>query len=235
MIAAALLLALSACGGSAPPPVRGAGERGEERVSNGCRIAILGGPGANPSTGLVGWLDTEGAVTRIHAAGSEGPLVASTLAGFDVVIVDWLARTYSPEESHVLLKWVQDGGGLFVLSGHDSGASIDRHASLLAQLGVGFDVARGALDGPAVVLSAGPAREVGATLPFYGGLVVTSAELEPLAVVGSDVVAVGGPVVAGRAVVFGDEWIAFDSEWTGTPAVPRFWAASLAWLSPRCE
>lgn len=231
---AALVLALSACGGSAPPPVHRADERAGERASNGCRIAILGGPGANPSARLVGFLESEGAVTRVHAAGTEGPLVASTLAGFDVVVVDWLARTYSPEESHVLLKWAQDGGGLFVLSGHDSGASIDRHASLLAQLGVGFDVARGALDGPAV-LSAGPASEVGATLPFYGGLVVTSTELQALAVVGTDVVAVGGPVGAGRALVFGDEWIAFDSEWTGTPAVPRFWAASLAWLAPRCD
>ena len=210
----------------------------------GCRrIGIMGAPGANPSSNFQAWLEMQGAIaTRFHAAASAPALSRAELETFDLVVVDWLQRTYSVEEATTLADWVRAGGALMVMTGHDSGASADRHVSLLASLGPSYDLAAGPINGPATLLAhptTATADGTG-TLPpvtFNGGLRTTvpaelAADIVPMAVIGSEVVGVAGPLGAGRVLLFGDEWIEFDSEWSTMPPIPQLWLNTVRWLSP---
>jgi hypothetical protein len=210
----------------------------------GCRrIGIMGAPGANPSANFQAWLEMQGAiVTRFHDTASAPMLARVLLETFDLVIVDWLQRTYATEEAMVLSDWVNAGGALMVMTGHDSGATADRHVSLLATLGPTFDLAAGPLDGPAMLLPhpSTMTADGSGTLPpvtFYGGLrtVVPSelaAAIVPMAVIGAETVGVAGPLGEGRVLLFGDEWIEFDSEWSTMPPIPQLWLNTVRWLSP---
>lgn len=210
----------------------------------GCRrIGIMGAPGANPSSNFQAWLEMQGAiVTRFHADASAPALSRPQLETFDLVIVDWLQRTYATEEASTLADWVREGGALMVMTGHDSGATADRHVSLLAALGPSFDLGAGPINGPATLLPH-PTTETEdgtATLPpvsFYGGLRTTvpselAADIVPMAVIGSETVGVAGPLGDGRVLLFGDEWIEFDSEWSTMPPIPQLWLNTVRWLSP---
>ncbi len=210
----------------------------------GCRrIGIMGAPGANPSANFQAWLEMQGAiVTRFHATATAPTLVRALLETFDLVIVDWLQRTYTTEEATVLSDWVMAGGALMVMTGHDSGATADRHLSLLTTLGPTYDLAAGPLDGPATLLPhpTTMTADGSGTLPpvtFLGGLrtvVPTSLEttIVPMAVIGTETVGVAGPLGDGRVLLFGDEWIEFDSEWSTMPPIPQFWLNTVQWLSP---
>ena len=209
----------------------------------GCRrIGIMGAPGALASSDFQAWLEMQGAiVTRFHTAAGAGTLHVEELETFDLVVVDWLQRLYTAEEADVLAAWVNGGGALIAMTGHDSGATADRHVSLLASLGPSYDLAAGPIDGPATLLSH-PTTDDGAggTLPpvtFNGGLRVTipasmAGTFLPMATIGADVVGAAGPIGSGRALLFGDEWIEFDSEWASMPPIPRFWQNSVEWASP---
>ena len=210
----------------------------------GCRrIGIMGAPGANPSSNFQAWLETQGAIaTRFHASASALELSRAELETFDLVIVDWLQRLYTEAESDTLSEWVRAGGALMVMTGHDSGATADRHVSLLASLGPSFDIAAGPISGPATLVAhptTATADGTG-TLPpvsFYGGLRTTvpaelAADILPMAVIGSDVVGVAGPLGDGRVLLFGDEWIEFDSEWSTMPPILQLWLNTVVWLSP---
>jgi hypothetical protein len=210
----------------------------------GCRrIGIMGAPGANPSSNFQAWLEMQGAIaTRFHASAAAGTLQRAELETYDLVVVDWLQRVYAIEEAATLAEWVSDGGALMVMTGHDSGATADRHVSLLAALGPTFDLAAGPRNGPAMLLPhATTATADGAgTLPpitFYGGLrtivpAALSADVVPMAVIGGETVGVAGPIGMGRVLLFGDEWIEFDSEWSTMPPILQFWLNTVTWLSP---
>jgi len=210
----------------------------------GCRrIGIMGAPGANPSSNFQTWLETQGAIaTRFHADAGATTLQRAELETFDLVIVDWLQRVYSAEESTTLAEWVRDGGALMVMTGHDSGSTADRHVSLLTALGPSFDLSAGPINGPAVLVAhptTATADGTG-TLPpisFFGGLRTTvpaalAADIVPIAVIGSVTVGVAGPLGMGHVLLFGDEWIEFDSEWSAMPSIVQFWLNTVRWLSP---
>jgi hypothetical protein len=210
----------------------------------GCRrIGIMGAPGANPSSNFQAWLETQGAIaTRFHQTAAAATLSRAELETFDLVIVDWLQRVYSVEESTTLRDWVSDGGALMVMTGHDSGATADRHVSLLVSLGPSFDLAAGPIDGPATLLphpTTVTADGTG-TLPavtFYGGLRTTvpaalSADIVPMAQIGTEIVGVAGPYGMGNVLLFGDEWIEFDSEWSTMPPILQLWLNTVRWLAP---
>ncbi len=207
----------------------------------GCRrIGILGAPGANPSSNFQAWLEMQGAiVTRFHDTAAAPTLSREQLEVFDLVIVDYVQRSYALAESTTLADWVTAGGGLFVMTGH-SGSVGTVHNTLLASLGPSYDVGRGLLSGPATLLPS-PITDDGAggTLPpvtFAGGFAVlvpaSLPDLVPFATIGSDVVGVVGPFGAGRLVVFGDEWIEFDSEWSTMPPIVQLWTNSVRDLAP---
>lgn len=210
----------------------------------GCRrIGIMGAQGANPSSNFQGWLEMQGAIaTRFHDTAAAPTLRRDELETFDLVVVDWLQRTYSVEESDTLASWVREGGGLLVMTGHDSGATADRHVSLLVSLGPTYDLAAGPISGPAVLVLHPTTLDTDgvSVLPpvsFFGGLRVVvppalSADVVTMAVIGSDVVGVAGPIGDGRVLLFGDEWIEFDSEWSTMPPILRFWQNAVSWLAP---
>jgi hypothetical protein len=209
----------------------------------GCRrIGIMGAPGANPSSNFQAWLEMQGAiVTRFHATAATAPtLHREELEVYDLVIVDYLQRDYTMDESMTVADWVRAGGGLFVMTGH-SGSVGTVHNTLLAALGPSYDVAHGLLNGPATLLPSPITSDgSGGTLPpvtFAGGFAVIvppalMPDLAPFATIGSDVVGVVGPFGMGRLVVFGDEWIEFDSEWSTMPPIIALWTNSVRWLAP---
>jgi|GEM_PF-2531229 hypothetical protein len=239
-------------------PCSGGGEVDGGMSLYGCRrIGILGAPGANASSNFQAWLEMQGAIVmRFHDTAGAATLRIEELRTFDLVVVDWLQRTYSMAEADTLSQWVNEGGGLFVMTGHDSGATAARQVSLLTALGPNYDLrACGSceatevcdgghcvLNGPATLLPApiSLAPDGVSTLPpvsFFGGLRVTvpaamASTFTPFATVGSYVVGAAGPIGMGRAVVFGDEWIEFDSEWSTMPPIPRFWENAVRWLAP---
>lgn len=225
-------------------PCTGAGGSMGMGSPYGCRrIGIMGAPGANPSSNFQTWLETQGAIaTRFHASAMAPTLQRAELETFDLVIVDWLQRIYTPEESMTLSDWVNEGGALMVMTGHDSGNTADRHLSLLATLGPTFDRAAGPLDGPAMLVAHPTTRTADGlgTLPpvtFNGGLrtivpPALSADIVPMAVIGADTVGVAGPLGRGQVLLFGDEWIEFDSEWSTMPPIIQLWLNTVTWLSP---
>lgn len=210
----------------------------------GCRrIGILGAPGALASSNFQAWLETQGAIaTRIHQTADAPLLRREELDTFDLVVIDWLQRTYSIDEATTLSTWVREGGGLFAMTGHDSGATADRHVSLLATLGPNYDLAAGPINGPAMLVAHPTTLDTDgvSTLPpvtFNGGLRVTvpselASDIVTMAVIGDQVVGAAGPLGEGFVLLFGDEWIEFDSEWASMPPIPRFWENSVRWLAP---
>ena len=209
----------------------------------GCRrVGIIGAPGSNGSSDFQTWLETQGAIaTRIHAdAATPMPLRRTELDTFDLVIIDYLRRPYTAEESQILEDWVRDGGGLVAMTGHDNTNVSDLHNSLLAALGPSYDTTR-LLSGLATLLTH-PTTEAadGSVLPavtFAGGRDVVvpadlTATLTPMAMLGEDVVGVAGPMGEGHVLIFGDEWIEFDSEWRTMPAIPRLWQNMVQWVAP---
>ncbi|MCC6877713.1 MAG: putative metal-binding motif-containing protein [Sandaracinaceae bacterium] len=210
----------------------------------GCRrIGIMGAPGANPSSNFQSWLTMQGAIaTRFHASAAAPTLQRAELETFDLVIVDWLQRQYTTEEATTLATWVREGGALMVMTGHDSGATADRHVSLLSQLGPTYDLAAGPLDGPATLIAHPTTRTSGGTgtlppITFYGGLrtivpAPLTGDIVPMAEIRGETVGVAGPLGMGSVLLFGDEWIEFDSEWSTMPPIIEFWLNTVTWLSP---
>jgi hypothetical protein len=210
----------------------------------GCRrIGIMGAPGANPSSNFQAWITTQGAIaTRFHATSDALPLQRAELETYDLVIVDYLQRTYTLDEATLIKEWVEDGGALMTMTGHDDVASPPRHLSLMAALGPSYDYSHGFFSGPATLLPHPTTLDAdgASTLPpisFFGGVEVDvpaaqAATIVPMAMVGELVVGAAGPMGDGRVLIFGDEWIEFDSEWTTIPAVAQFWLSAVTWLAP---
>lgn len=210
----------------------------------GCRrIGIMGAPGALASSNFQAWLETQGAIaTRFHQTSDAAELQRAELETFDLVVVDWLQRLYTEAEAETLAQWVNDGGGLMVMTGHDSGATADRHVSLLTALGPTYDLPAGPLNGPAVLVLHPTTMNMDGTdvlppITFNGGLRTVvpdelSATIVPMAMIGDQVVGVAGPLGDGQVLLFGDEWIEFDSEWSTMPAIPQFWLNVVTWLAP---
>ena len=100
-------------------------------------IGIFGNPGSDPSSNFQQWLVMSGtSVQRIQTTPTE-PVTAATVQPFDVIILDWLTRDYTPAEASTFATWVTAGGGVASMSGYSNNTTNDWHAnSLLAPLEV---------------------------------------------------------------------------------------------------
>ncbi len=102
-------------------------------------IGIFGNPGSNPSSNFQTWLEMSGtSVQRIQTT-SGVPITAATLQPFDVIVLDWLTRDYTPAEAATFSAWVTAGGGVASMSGYSNTPANDWHANtLLAPLEVAY-------------------------------------------------------------------------------------------------
>lgn len=210
----------------------------ESGACNQLRIGILGNPGANPSSDFQKWLVSAGtSVQRIQTTAPTPALDAPTLQAFDVVILDWLTRDYSPAEAAVLGSFLQAGGGLVSMSGYDNVTTDDWHAnSLLAPLAVAYQGPL--LNGPVTSFATHPITQGLTSVTFAGGYEV--GDLGGTASTRTAIAFLPGPINvayavqygAGHAFVWGDEWIEFDSEWSTLPEIKQLWVQVFAWISP---
>ena len=268
MRVACLCVLLAACGGSTPFVNDGGAEAstdadvdasdaapsdasdsgptfGDAKVpdAGGCttlNIGILGNPGSDTSANFQKWLVAAGtSVTRIETQSTDPPITSGTIAGFDVVILDWLARDYTSNEASVIQARIAAGGGLIAMSGYN-GTSTDFRANvLLAPLSVAYT--GGLLNGPVTTFATHPITQGLTSVTFNGGYAVGdlgggSSTRTPIAFIGTPAVAQAIQLGSGRAFVFGDEWIEFDSEWSAMPQIPLLWLQVFNWISPpsRC-
>jgi len=200
-------------------------------------IAIFGNEGANPSAEFQTWLEAQGTqVDRISLDNT--PITAEILSSYDIVILDWLVRTYSAEEAAVIKTWVEAGGGLMSMTGHtNNNTVVDRPNSIIASMGLSYNDSKGFFGGPVTQWNPHPISDGITSVSFYGGLYVDIVEdgVGVNAVVGT---LPQGPVAVaqvrndGKLFIFGDEWIEFDSEWQQIPQIKQFWVNILAYLSP---
>ena len=208
-------------------------DEGADGIYDCLSIALLGSPGANPTSNFEMWLDSNGVnVTRIQTGTAS--LTRAILDAYDIVILDRLVRDYDPSEAAILEDWLTAGGGLMSMSGYANDTpSIARPNSLLANIGIEY--LPGLTNGPVTMFVPHAITSSITSVTFIGGFVVgtTTAALqaEALASVAAGPVGVIEHHGAGRAFAWGDEWISFDSEWQGNPDVPRFWANILGWLA----
>ncbi len=220
---------------------------GGDGIIDCLRILILGRAGQFGSSDFRGWLGTQGAaVMRIHDAAGAPALTASDLNSATVVIIDWLQRDYTADESNVLRDWVAAGGGVVAMSGHDGSISHTRVSTLLA--GFGLRLVAPLRSGPVTTFAMHPTTTGLSSVTFSGGwatepvLVADGGVVDTVGVNtvvasfgGSDA---GGPAAAvaqvrraGRVFIWGDEWVSFDSEWRSMPMVRQFWVNVLGWVS----
>ena len=210
---------------------------GGDGICDCLSIAIFGNEGSNPSAEFQTWLEDQGTeVARISLDNT--PITAETLSSYDIVILDWLVRTYSAEEAAVIKTWVEGGGGLMSMTGHtNNNTVVERPNSIIGPMGLSYNQSKGFFNGPVTQWTPHPITDGITSVSFYGGLYIDMVD------VGMGVsTAVGtlpqGPVAVaqvrndGKLFIFGDEWIEFDSEWQQIPQIKQFWVNILAYLSP---
>ena len=207
---------------------------GNDGIRDCLEILLIGAPGVNASSNFQLWLEEQGtAVTRIHDTGTPPALTSSDLSGFDVAILDYLVRAYTPEESAALSQWVRSGRGLMSLNGFDGSSDLARGNSLLIELGI--EHVMGLQSETVTTFRAHPLTTGLTSVSFHGGYRVGNLPSGEGSVVVAEITA--GPVGlalvrgGGRAFVWGDEWVEFDSQWQTLPEIKTFWINSLGWLS----
>jgi hypothetical protein len=202
------------------------------------RIAFLGDPGSLDTSSLLAFLDAYGASAARAQLDTTTPLTASFLAGYDVVVLDHLPRSYAAGEAATLEAWVQSGGGLLSLSGFVNDPSDwEQPNSLLAPLSVGYQSTL-LLDTPDSTISdfvPHPVTRGLQSLPFYGGYGVfaNAPGAVNVAFTGSTAVGVVAEYGRGRVYLWGDEWVEFSQKWTPGGDAGQFWADAFNWLSHR--
>lgn len=197
-------------------------------------VAFFGHRGAEPASHVEAYLAGEcEAVERVQL--DDTPVTRELLDKYSVIILDRLARGYSPEEAALIEAWVAGGGGLMAVTGHvASQDAVDQTNSILRPLGLGFNTSKGFFSGSVVDWTPHALSEGVTSMVFLGGLFVDMAEGGANAVIGTRP---EGPVAvvqthgAGRVFVWGDEWILFDSQWEQLVELRTFWANILGWLS----
>ncbi len=199
-------------------------------------IGILGNPGQNASANFQQWLVNAGTtVTRIETNAADPAITANMIAGFDVIILDWLARDYSPAEASVLQARIAAGAGLISMSGYNNTSADWRANVLLAPLSVAYSGSL--LNGPVTTFANHPITAGLTSVTFTGGYAISdlgggTSTRTPIAFLGSDTVGYAIQYASGHAFVWGDEWIEFDSEWTTLPQIKQLWVNVFAWVAP---
>lgn len=194
-------------------------------------IGVLGSPGGLASATFQAWLEDRGTETTRFGTDPTEELTADALAPFDIVIVDNLPREYTGAEAATLRTFVDEGGGLIVMTGHNGGTDRPRANTLLAELGASYD--EGLIDGPADGWATHPISEGVTSVTFLGGYHVTAATGVDVAQVAGRSVGMALEIGMGRAFVWGDEWIQYDSEWSAMPMITQLWSNLVNWVGPR--
>jgi len=210
---------------------------GGDGICDCLSIALFGNKGANPSSQFQAWLEAQGTqVDRISL--SNEPITQELLDQYDIIILDWLLRTFTPEEAALLEAWVKGGGGLMSLTGHtNNNTVVERPNSLIAPMGLSYNSSAGFFNGPVTQWTQHPITNLVTSVSFYGGLFINVVDdgIGQNTVIGTlppGPVAVAQERQDGKLFVFGDEWITFDSEWQQIPQIQQFWVNVLGWLSP---
>ncbi|MEZ4450231.1 MAG: hypothetical protein R3B09_12210 [Nannocystaceae bacterium] len=202
-------------------------------------IVILGKAGANPSSEFANWLKAQGTqVDRIHTTPNE-VLDAATLKPYDIVLLDWLQRTYTAEEAAVLEAFIAGGGGMISLTGYQANQpNANVTNSLITAIGLTYNTTKGWFNGPITTFANHPITMGLTSITFLGGLYVNLTD-DGVGVNQAIMSLPQGPVgvtqerKGGRAFVFGDEWVEFDSQWQNLPEIKLFWVQTLKWVGPR--
>jgi hypothetical protein len=207
---------------------------GGDGICDCLSIGILGRPGANPSANFQAWLESRGTTTTRFGVDGGETLTAAMLEPFAVIVIDGLPREYTDAEASALAAFVEAGGGVMAMTGHDGGADRPNANSLLAGLGASY--LAGLVNGPVTDFVPHPLTTGLASVTFAGGYHIESTTA-------STVVArlpggTAGLAIErglGRVFVWGDEWVEFDSEWTTMPMIVAFWVNVLSWIAPPTE
>lgn len=212
---------------------------GGDGICDCLNIALVGNEGANPSAEFQAWLIAQGTkVDRIHT-NQVDVLDKATVNKYDIIILDYLVRSYTPEEAGTLKTWVEGGGGLMSMTGFTNTQwNADRPNTLIKPLGLTYNTSKGWFSGPIKNFANHPITQGLTSLSFYGGLFIDIVE-DGIAVNEIIMTLPQGPVgvvqdrMAGRAFIFGDEWIEFDSEWKNIPEIKQFWVQTIAHIGPK--
>ena len=216
---------------------------GMDGVCDCLSIALVGNQGYEPSSEFQAYLEDQG--TTVERINSEvmndinAPLTPAVLDKYDIIILDWLQRSYTPQEAEAVRTWVEAGAGLMTMTGHiNNQATIDRSNSFITPLGLEYNGSKGFFDGPVTQFAPHPITQGLTSLTFLGGLYIDVTP-DMIGVNTTIMTLPQGPVgvvqerVKGRVFVFGDEWVEFDSQWQNMPEIKQFWVQTLAYLGPK--
>jgi hypothetical protein len=212
---------------------------GGDGICDCLSIALVGNEGANPSAEFQAWLIAQGTkVDRIHT-NQVDVLDKGTVDKYDIIILDYLVRSYTPEEAGTLKTWVEAGGGLMSMTGFTNTQwNADRPNTLIKPLGLTYNTSKGWFSGPIKMFANHPITQGLTSLSFYGGLFIDIVQ-DGIGVNEIIMTLPQGPVgvvqdrMSGRAFIFGDEWIEFDSEWKNIPEIKQFWVQTISHIGPK--
>ena len=212
---------------------------GKDGICDCLNIALLGNQGANPSAEFQLWLEAQGTqVDRISTNPNE-LLDKATLNKYDIIILDYLVRSYTVDEAMTTQTWVEAGGGLMSMTGFTNAQfSADRPNSLIKPMGLSYNTSKGFFSGPVTQFAAHPITMGLTSISFYGGLFIDIVN-DGVGVNKTIMTLPQGPVGVvqdrknGRLFIFGDEWVEFDSEWKNIPQIKQFWVQVLSYLGPK--
>lgn len=216
---------------------------GMDGVCDCLSIALVGNEGANMSSEFQAYLEDQGTTTvRINSNVMNDINVALTpaeLNKYDILILDWLQRTYTAQEAADVKAWVEAGGGLMSMTGHTNNQTvIDRPNSLIGSMGLTYNGSAGFFSGPVTNFAPHPINMGLTSLTFAGGLFIDIVD-DGVGVNQTIMTLPPGPVgvvqerMMGRLFVFGDEWVEFDSQWMNMPDIKQFWVQTLVYLGPK--
>ncbi len=212
---------------------------GKDGICDCLNIALIGNQGSNPSSQFQTWLEDQGTeVVRISTIPNE-VLDKAALNDKDIIILDYLIRSYTPDEQAAVQTWVEAGGGLMAMTGFTNVQFVaDRPNSLTGPMGLGYNTSKGFFGGPVTNFAPHEITKDLTSISFYGGLFIDIVE-DGVGVNKTIMTLPQGPVGvvqdrgAGRLFLFGDEWIEFDSEWQQIPQIQQFWVQTLSFLGPK--
>ena len=212
---------------------------GKDGICDCLNIALLGNQGANPSAEFQDWLEAQGTeVDRISVNPAE-VLDKATLNKYDIIILDYLVRSYTLEEQAAVQTWVEAGGGMMAMTGFTNSQFVaDRPNSLFKPMGLTYNTSKGFFSGPITSFAPHEITKDLTSISFYGGLFVDIVE-DGVGVNKVIMTLPQGPVGVvqdrgvGRLFMFGDEWVEFDSEWKNIPQIKQFWVQTLSFLGPK--
>ena len=212
---------------------------GKDGICDCLNIALIGNQGANPSAEFQMWLEAQGTqVDRINTMQNE-VLDKATLNKYDIIILDYLIRSYTPDEAMTTQTWVEGGGGLMSMTGFTNAPlTADRPNSLIKPMGLSYNTSKGFFSGPVTQFVPHPITMGLTSISFYGGLFIDIVN-DGVGVNKTIMTLPQGPVgvvqerLSGRLFIFGDEWVEFDSEWKNIPQIKQFWVQVLSYLGPK--